>query len=123
VIGLPKKVSKTPVRTFSPSMELKADLRSFLIAHPDGYEEDDLNDLRIYIEAFYRMKLKKKELEALLIEEIKGIEGSKKALKMNRELLTPQDKILLGSCFCPACKRFKSYRKECPQCGHLEMTV
>jgi hypothetical protein len=69
------------------------------------------------------VKLDTDEIEALLVEEIKGIKGAEKALDIEKNLLKPDDKILLGSCFCHSCGRFKSYRKECPFCGSLEMTL
>jgi len=121
--GLPKKVKKRPVRTITPSMELSSDLRSFLVAFPEGYTEMALEDLAIYVKAFHRLELGKEELEALLEEERSGMKKAGRALYIEKKLLEPKDQILLGSCFCPVCTRFKSYRKECPHCGFHEMTV
>ncbi|MGA1792833.1 MAG: hypothetical protein ACMUHM_02680 [Thermoplasmatota archaeon] len=118
-----KKVKKKPTRTISPSMDLKSDLRAFLVAHPDRIDEQALKDLTAYIEAYYKIKLGRDELEALLKEEKIGMEASRKAYDIEKTLFTSPDHIYLGSCFCPACTRFKSYRKECPFCGHHEMTI
>ena len=120
---MPKKLKKKPVRTISPSLELSSDLRTFLVAFPDGYTEKDLEDLTYYIKAFHKIELKRDELEALLEKERSGNENARRAYYIEKKMLAPKDKILLGSCFCPLCARFKSYRKECPHCGFHEMTV
>lgn len=38
-----------------------------------------------------------------------------------REL--PDPRFRMGSGFCPRCRRFKNFQKECPLCLHLEMTL
>ena len=35
----------------------------------------------------------------------------------------PDPRYRMASVFCPECKRFKNYEKECPFCAHFEMTV
>ena len=120
---LAKKVKKGPARTITPSFGMSSDLRTFLAAFPDGYSEQALKDLALYIDAFYEVKLKREELLALLEKEGKSVENAARALYIEKRLLTPKDKVLLGSCYCPSCARFKNFRKECPFCGHHEMTV
>jgi len=120
---LPKKVKKKPVRTITPSMGMSSDLRTFLAAYSEGFSEQALEDLALYIDAYHEVKLKREELLALLDKEGKSVENAARALYIEKKLLTPKDKVLLGSCYCPSCARFKNFRKECPFCGHHEMTI
>ncbi|MGA1820868.1 MAG: hypothetical protein ACMUHU_07670 [Thermoplasmatota archaeon] len=120
---MPKKVKKKPVRTIAPSLEMSSDLRSFLAAFPNGFPEQALEDLSLYIDAFYNAKLDREELLALLEKERLNVKKAGRALYIEKKLLTPEDRILLGSCYCPACTRFKNFRKECPHCGNHEMTI
>ena len=35
----------------------------------------------------------------------------------------PDPRYRMGSGFCPKCKRFKNFEKECPFCSNLEMSL
>ncbi|MBN1391140.1 MAG: hypothetical protein JXA22_10915 [Candidatus Thermoplasmatota archaeon] len=122
----PKTAKRRGTLTPSVSMEVRSAIRAFLLAHRDGYTGTAVRDLILYINAYHKISLTPKDVEALIMKEMKGIAVEMKAMHMEEDLFSPSDtkrKINLGSCFCPVCSKFKNYKKECPHCGNHEMTV
>ena len=55
----------------------------------------------------------------------KNIDQPKKMRELTAKLFNKDEEVReyrFGSDFCPECRLFKNYEKECPYCGHLEMT-
>jgi hypothetical protein len=118
-------VKKRVVNVQAPS-EVRSALRAFVLAHQEGYDDQDLEDLRIYLDAYHKFRASKKDLGPLIEKERTSIAVEMKARHMEEDLFSPpagDRPVKLGSCFCPTCSRFKNYKKECPHCGHHEMTV
>jgi hypothetical protein len=116
---------KRSTRIDAPA-EVRSALRAFVLAHREGREKQDLEDLRIYLDAYHQYRISTKELETLIEKERTSIAVEMKARHMEEDLFSPpvgDRPVKLGSCFCPRCSRFKNYKKECPHCGHHEMTV
>ncbi|MGA1872271.1 MAG: hypothetical protein ACMUHY_01240 [Thermoplasmatota archaeon] len=121
-----KKVRKVNISNAPVPTEVRSAVRAFFLSHRDGHSDEDLKDLRMYIEAYHDMRFSSKQLEALIREEMTNIAVEMKAKHMEEELFAPNEnekRVYLGSCFCPRCSRFKNYKKECPHCEHHEMTV
>jgi len=110
----------------NPYPEVRSVLRAFILSHQAGYGEAELEDLKIYLDAYHGLHPSGKDLELLIVKEKKSIAVEMKAMHMEEDLFSPpagDRPVKLGSCFCPGCSRFKNYKKECPHCGHHEMTV
>jgi hypothetical protein len=110
------------------SQDVRSAVRAFIISHRDGYDKEQIKDLRIYLQAYHDFKGSMKTIESLIIEEMKGIGVEMKAKHLEEDLFSTTNgerAVLLGSCFCPKCGRFKNFKKECPHpnCGYHEMTV
>lgn len=121
-----KKVKKAKVSSPPVSQDIRSALRAFIMSHKEGWEEGSLKDLKIYLQAYHEFNKSLRTIDALLIEEMKLIGVEMKAKHIEEDLFSTQKngrRIKLGSCFCPECSRFKNYKKECPHCGFLEMTV
>jgi hypothetical protein len=101
-------------------------VREFTLAHRDGHDRKDLEALRIYIKDLYDADLPVEGLHALVEQAKVEIRSEAVASEMESILFSaerPSPKFKLGSPFCPKCTRFKNYKKECPFCGHHEMTL
>jgi hypothetical protein len=123
-----KRTTKEPRPRMTASQEIRSALRAFILAHREGWSDESLKDLKIYLQAYHSYRGSTKAIEALIMEEMKGIGVEMKAKHLEEELFSTNKSgkgILLGSCFCPRCGRFKNFKKECPHpnCGYHEMTV
>lgn len=102
-------------------------VRDFAAAHNrTGYDRKDLDALRIYLLDLFNTNVSAEGLHAL-VEQAKD-EAKAKAVADDMESILfspdrPVPRFKLGSAFCKRCERFKNYKKECPFCGHHEMTV
>ncbi len=123
-----KKVKKTPekkdhVEVSGPSAMA---VREFTLAHRDGHDIKDLEALRIYLKDLYDIDIPVEGLHALVEQAKVEIRSKAVADEMESILFSserPAPKFKLGSAFCPKCTRFKNYKKECPHCGHHEITL
>ncbi|MFO8052299.1 MAG: hypothetical protein R6V01_11480 [Thermoplasmatota archaeon] len=100
-------------------------IRAFGMSHLDGYSKTHLEFLQAYLSDKYHVDLKPGMLKDLVTEELRNVEKERRLEDIDRELFAPDmdpGDIKLGSSFCPSCGMFKRYRKECPWCGHHEMT-
>ncbi|MDG6225418.1 MAG: hypothetical protein QCI82_07885 [Candidatus Thermoplasmatota archaeon] len=62
-------------------------------------------------------------------KKVDALEKRRAAIKRRDFLLAnvfseeiPEPELRMGSSFCPRCRRFKNHQKECPFCGHHEVT-
>jgi hypothetical protein len=118
---------KKVVRTTSKGYGAKARLviRAFGMSHPDGYTKLQLEFLQAYLHDKCGTEIGLQQLEKSVLKEVKDVEKERRLEDIDRELFAPDmdpGDIKLGSSFCPSCGMFKRYRKECPWCGHHEMT-
>ncbi|MGA1848544.1 MAG: hypothetical protein ACMUHB_04305 [Thermoplasmatota archaeon] len=121
-----KRAAKKKALRIDAPQEVRSAIRAFVLAHRRDIEKQDLEDLRIYLDAYHKYRTSTKELETLVDKERTSIAVEMKARHMEEDLFSPpagDRPVKLGSCFCPKCSRFKNYKKECPHCGHHEMTV
>ena len=122
-----KKVKKkTAPRNVEVSGPSALAIREFTYAHKEGHDRKDLEALKIYLYDLYGIDMPIEGLHAL-IEQAK-IEIRSKAVADEMESILfstdrPTPRFKIGSPFCMKCGRFKNYKKECPFCGHHEMTV
>lgn len=121
-----KNAVKKSAGKVKASPEVRSALRAFILSHQKGYGKTEIGDLKIYLDAYHGFHPSGKDLEVLIDKEMKSIAVEMKARHMEEDLFSPpagDRPVKLGSCFCPRCSRFKNYKKECPHCGHHEMTV
>jgi hypothetical protein len=100
-------------------------VREFTLAHREGHDLKDLEALKIYIKDLYDIDMPVEGLHALVEQAKVEIRSQAVADEMESILFSPErpaPKFKLGKPFCPKCTRFKNYRKECPYCGHHEIT-
>ena len=120
-----KKANMKKTKTLPPEKVRKV-IRSFAVAHLDGYSHSQLEILQAYIQDNMHINY---QLETLM----KMIKREESSLK-KEPVLNNIDSILfsgeqgapnfkLGSSFCEQCGMFKNYRKECPYCGFHEVTL
>jgi hypothetical protein len=86
--------------------------------------DSHLQDLRKFLlEINIKLDLESLRREVYKIKE--KLQKPRKFLELKASLFT-KDRYLrkyrFGSDFCPSCKIFKNYEKECPYCGYLELT-
>ncbi len=123
-----KKVKKDlpPAETVEVTGPAALAVREFTFAHKDGHDKKDLEALQIYIKDLYRTNISIEGLHALVLQ-AKDEEKNKAVADEMESILFSTDrpipKFKLGAPFCKKCARFKNYKKECPFCGHHEMTV
>ena len=101
-------------------------LRSFAISHKDGYDDRSLGLLKAYLIDKKHFSMGEKELRQAITGEAKGIKTEAVLREIDSILFSTKEEatsIKLGSPFCRDCGMFKNHRKECPYCGHHEMTV
>lgn len=103
-------------------------LNSLLSSYYLAREEEPFDNLRD-LQQFLRISEKKiidiKELQEKVEQLKKEEEEMIKKEKMIAKLFTNQNELRpyrFASTFCPNCKMFKNYKKECPYCTFLEMT-
>ena len=101
---------------------------SFVIAHPDAETRDrDLDNLQAYL-GRRRIPVTKDKLRALVAREVQRLESVEnravnEARLFSRKGRPRSTRYRHGKPFCPECGMFKDHRKECPLCGHLELTI
>lgn len=123
---MPSKARNDKVPIPRVPMEVRSAIRAFMLAHREDSTKSSIRDLILYIDAYHKIKLTPKEVEALMMKEMKSVAAEMKARHMEEDLFSAsgtERRIILGSCFCPVCSKFKNYKKECPHCGYHEMTV
>lgn len=101
-------------------------IRSFGLSHIGGYDDDKLRKLQAYVHDIAGEEVEIDELRKLIVSEVRRTEVERQLRDIDRELFAPDldpDDIRTGSTFCKECGMFKRFRKECPYCGFLEMTV
>ena len=101
-------------------------VREFTFAHKGGHDKKDLELLQIYLKDLYGTRISIEGLHALVLQARDEEKNKAVADEMESILFSPDrpiPKFKLGSPFCQKCARFKNYKKECPFCGHHEMTV
>lgn len=104
---------------------LKKVINSYLLAHPDDPYED-LDTLKEYLEKKNMGKISLKGLKDFIKNVRREQRKEKKLEEMEAKLFTRDGKpkeFKYGSSFCRNCGMYKDYEKECPYCGHLEMTI
>lgn len=102
---------------------------SYVRTHRSGEQlRQGLGDLHAYLlhEGFPR--LPPEEVERLVMGHWSALENEARRVREEAGLLSPGHaprpvRYRHGSAFCAACRTYKDYRKECPFCGHLEMTT
>ncbi len=101
---------------------------SYVIAHPGPEErEGELDSLRAYLR-HKKMDVPKDRLRGLVKREVRKLESVEAwaeeeiALFSKEERARPANRRH-GKPFCPKCGMFKDHSKECPYCGHLELTI
>ncbi|MGA1821436.1 MAG: hypothetical protein ACMUIG_02795 [Thermoplasmatota archaeon] len=122
-----RKVKKEVSKKTLPKLPGKVAkvIRSFAVSHNESYSNSELEMLHAYIHDYFDINMKME----LLMDYIKKEQQSLK----NEPVLRNVDSILfsgngkppafkLGSAFCRDCGMYKNYRKECPYCGHHEVT-
>lgn len=105
---------------------MKNDVEGALVSYVLAQEDLDsrLEELR----CFLRTKKVDIDIETLRKEVYKvkkNVEHPKKMTELTAKLFNKDGEVReyrFGSDFCPECRLFKNYEKECPYCGHLEMT-
>ena len=100
MIQLAKKTPKKQSTRIPTSQEIRSALRAFILSHREGWDDGSLKDLKIYLQAYHDFKGSTKTIEALLVEEMKGIGVEMKAKHLEEALFsTSKDVggILLGS--------------------------
>lgn len=119
---------KKTVRRTNVRIPRRANLviRAFSLSHQKGYDKEHLAFLQAYLHDLYQVDIELKKLEGLIGKELVNVEKERRLEDIDRELFAPDldpGSPKLGSSFCPECGMFKRFRKECPYCGHHEMTV
>lgn len=101
---------------------LEGILVSYVLSQDDI--EKHLKELKFYLTR-RGFKIEHEKLKDGVFDTKRAIEAKEKNNQLKALLFTKDDKLReyqFGSDFCPKCKMFKNYEKECPYCGHLELT-
>jgi len=120
-----RRVKKTSGPDTLPRKAVMA-VRSFALSHIDGHDERSLKLLQAYLQDNHHVNISLKDLDGRVSREKKGAKTETVLKEIDSILFSPTGKttgLKLGSAFCTSCGMFKNYRKECPYCGHHEMTV
>lgn len=101
-------------------------LEGALVSYALAQEDLDarLEDLRKYLKNI-SVELDLEALRKEVYNVKKRLQKPRKYAELKASLFTKEGKVReyqFGSDFCPRCKLFKNYEKECPYCGYLEMT-
>lgn len=86
----------------------------------------NLEELQDYLNARFKIRVNRKILNEHIRTYMIGLEREKKMQSEQNLLFTEENKkrrYRYGSGFCPHCKMFKNYEKECPNCSFHEITV
>ncbi|MDI6887403.1 MAG: hypothetical protein QMC98_02025 [Candidatus Thermoplasmatota archaeon] len=101
---------------------LEGSLVSYVLAQEDL--ELRLEDLRKFLRAI-NIELDLETLRKEVYNTKKCIAKKREWAELEARLFTKEGtvrKYRFGSDFCPKCKMYKNYEKECPYCKYLEMT-
>ncbi len=102
---------------------------SYVRANPHAEEwRAHLGELHDYARRSGLPDLPREELDRAVQRHWSALEGAAEKVRREAALFnadrTPRPvRYRHGSGFCPACWIYKDYRKECPSCGHLELTL
>lgn len=102
---------------------------SYVASHPRQPElSQELDQLHGYLVARGSADVDRAELERAVIAHWNRLEHDvdlrrREAMLFSAEHAPRPVRYRYGVAFCPACGMYKNHRKECPHCGHLELTV
>ncbi len=104
---------------------MKNNLEGMLVSYVLAQEDPDarLEELRFFLKT-KGIDIDTPTLGKQVHKVKKSIEHPKKMVELKAKLFNKEGtirKYRFGSDFCPKCRMFKNYEKECPYCGHLEM--
>lgn len=114
------------------SHDLQAIYMSFALANYGEFNPKSIHGkrkilkLREYIKYKFNVDLDLAEIERGVMEYIKEIKNESRYYDNIAAIFTKDGdvpKYRLGAGFCPDCGMFKNYKKECPYCGHHEITL
>ena len=117
------KKSKSEVR---PPDNIRKVIRSFAVAHVDGYSHSQLEILQAYIQDNFHLDYKEDKLMKMIRHEESSLKKEPVLRNIDSILFSGEGgapNFKLGSSFCEQCGMFKNYRKECPYCGYHEVTL
>ena len=98
---------------------------SYVDAGGDSYEPKRLQGLKYLIKTEAGLDLDVEYLKKKIATLYREREKAKKKEILMADVFEadlPEERLRMASGFCPKCRRFKNYSKECPFCSHLEMT-
>ena len=86
-----------------------------------------LSDLYDYVRRRGLSSVPREELERTVVDHWNVLEGAAERARREAALFRPGRPVRPvryrhGASFCPSCGFYKDYRKECPNCGYLELT-
>ncbi|MFW5952788.1 MAG: hypothetical protein ACOCSJ_01355 [Candidatus Natronoplasma sp.] len=102
---------------------LRRAINSYILAQDDPAENLEL--LQKYLRKKGIGDVSTEVLKKEIKSQIKKRREKKKLEKIETRLFKKDDeekKFRYGSAFCGNCSMYKDYQKECPYCGHLEIT-
>lgn len=106
--------------------KLNAALMCYTFVQKEKDLDDNLQELHDFLRVSGFGQININDLQ----EKINKIKKEEKKVIHNQrviaELFTEDKKTSIyrfGSDFCPNCYMFKNYKKECPYCNYLEMTI
>lgn len=91
--------------------------------------QDEVDERLDQLKAFLELKQIQVDMESLRhqVHKVKDSLGRPKKMDALMAKLFNKDgtprKYRHGNAFCPKCKIFKNYEKECPYCRHLELSI
>lgn len=108
---------------------LRSAIVSYVIAQ--GEKEnmaENLPHFRRFLKENGISEVPAERLSRLVETEVRNLESAEKnagklARLFSRDGVVRKDKYRHGSAFCSSCGMFKDYRKECPFCGKIEITI
>jgi hypothetical protein len=98
---------------------------SYVDAGGDTYDPKRLQGLKYLIKTEAGLDLDIEYLKRKIATLYRERERSKKKERLMADVFhadLPEERLRIASGYCPRCRRFKNFRKECPFCSHLEMT-
>ncbi len=121
-----KKTKAAPTAKTGP---LDAGVASAVMAHPEPQELNGVGaEFAAWANEAAGVEVSAQQAAGLLEARRAELEVEVERARRNARVFTARGTLRParyrhGSEFCPRCARHKDYRKECPQCGHLEMTI
>ncbi len=115
-----RKIKKRKVR----SKSIKRVINSYILA-----QEEPLDKLRLlqrYLQKKGIADISLKELKTEVKRQMAKDRKDENLSRMEAKLFTRSGEsreYKYGSAFCGNCNMYKDYKKECPYCGDLEMTL